>query len=151
MYSLLNTFHLPPVQMSLGFTSNFCRDIMKWKIKVNILERKRYCYRKHTGTLTTASFPGANRLDVVWRLPWIQEGDMSLGAYCIHWPFTTIGQTHILTAIWQFGGEKLKTEKRDTPVAFPESIQEGIVRCPPLWVSLVYKPHKVRDKKTSPH
>lgn len=65
------------------------------------------------GPLTTASLPGADRLDVVWWLPWIQEGDMSLGAHCIHWPLTTIGQAHILTAIWQFGREELKTEREE--------------------------------------
>lgn len=91
---------------SIKITIVVWKSTQKLKVKTHL--QCSYKPQGHTRTLTTASLPGANRLDVVWWLPWIQEGDMSLGAHCIHRPFTTIGQAHILTAIWQFGGEELK-------------------------------------------
>jgi hypothetical protein len=50
---------------------------------------------------------------------------MSLRAHCIHRPLTAIGQAHILTAIWQFGGQELKAKRRDVAKASLESIKKG--------------------------
>ena len=102
----------------------------------------------NTGTLTTASLPRANRLDVVWWLPWIQEGDMSLGAHSIYWPFTTIGQAHILTAIWQFGGEELKTQREEMHLQHYQRAQSRALFLDTyLWVFPCIQGHKVRGKK----
>lgn len=48
IYSLLRAFHIPNVQISLDFAIIFGRDIMKRKIKVSMLEWKRYGYREQS-------------------------------------------------------------------------------------------------------
>lgn len=41
---------------------------------------------------------------------------MCLRAHGIHRPFATIGQTHILSTIWQFGGKELKRNTAITSI-----------------------------------
>lgn len=62
------------------------------------------------GEHTTATFSGAHRLDVLGRLPRIEEGHVRLGADRVYGPVQTVRQAHVLFAVRKLRRELLKTK-----------------------------------------